>query len=220
MTKTMTRWGGVAAILAAAATFASAPAAADDFPVFGLPAAPGQDISSAGIHSDDGSTGVKNAIDLNPSDDVVRAPLDGTVRLQHCDGGDWVTIDHAGGWRTGYYHLVNIVVLDGQSVRQGDVLGDVGDALPCGGSASGAHLHFTLWQLDATDARSWDHISYDHLATTVANDVGVPLDGRAFGGWTLEEGADQYSGTATNAATGEVVPLPGSFHYAAIQSTG
>lgn len=218
MTRTVTRLGGVAvAVLTAGVLFAPG-AAADDFPVFGLPAAPGQDIGSAGIHSDNGSTGVKNAIDLNPRDDVVRAPLGGTVQLQHCDGGDWVTIDHGNGWRTGFYHMENIVVADGQQVAQGDELGNVGNALPCGGSSSGAHVHFTLWRVDtaarsATQAGNWDNVSYRQLETTVAKDVGETLSGRTFGGWTLQEGTSQYSGTVTNVGDGSVVRLPGTFSY-------
>jgi LasA protease len=193
-------------------------ATAAEFPAFGLPAAPGQDIRSAGIHSDDGGNGVKNAIDLNPADDVVRAPLDGTVRIQHCDGGDWVTVDHVDGWRTGYYHLANVVVTDGQQVAAGTQLGTVGNALPCGGSSSGAHVHFTLWRLDPgvsspVAAGHWDGVSYARLETTVAADVGEPLSGRTFGGWTLQEGDQQYAGTVTSVATGQVVRLPGTFRY-------
>lgn len=196
-------------------------AAAAPFPAFGLPMAPGQSVRSAGIHSDNGSTGVRNAIDLNPRDNVVRAPLAGTVRLQQCAAGAWITIDHSDGWRTGYYHLENIVVANGQVVGAGTVLGRVGNALPCGGSSSGAHVHFTLWRLTALAARSanaiaagnWDGVSYERLATEVAAQAGQTLTGKVFGGWTLQEGATQYSGSVTNAATGRTVRLPGSFRY-------
>jgi LasA protease len=211
-----------AAVLAAAvvALVPAAPgsAAAAEFPAFGLPAAPGQDVSSAGIHSESGTATVMNAIDLTPRDGVVRAPLAGTVRFQHCSGGDWVVVDHAGGWRTGYYHLEGIAVTDGRQVAAGAVLGNVGNALPCGGSSTGAHVHFTLWRLDAA-ARSpeaagdWDGISHERLATDVAEAVGVALSGRTFGGWTLREGTEQYSGTATRVSTGEVVPLPGTLRH-------
>lgn len=210
-------------LLMTALLVAPASATTTTFPTFNLPMAPNQMVGSAGIHSDNGSTGVKNAIDLNPYDDVVRAPRAGTVRLQHCDGGDWVTVDHGDGWRTGYYHLENIQVVDGELVMAGAQLGTVGNALPCGGSSSGAHVHFTLWRLtdtttssrtaDPIAAGNWDHVDYERLETEVARDVGEPLTGKTFGGWTLHEGDRQYDGTVTNVRTGEVVELPGSFRY-------
>jgi len=197
-------------------------ASAAQFPTFGLPFAAGQSTGSAGIHSDDGTSGVKNALDLNPDDGVVRAPLAGTVHIQHCDGGDWVTIDHVDGWRTGFYHMEQIRVSEGQQVEAGVELGDIGNALPCGGSSTGAHVHFTIWQLSASAAEradnpiaagNWDDVSYGELSGKVADAVGEPMDGKVFGGWLFNEGAEQYSGTATNQASSEVVELPGSFDY-------
>jgi LasA protease len=137
---------------AAAEPAPTAPAPATAFPAMAFPFALGQQVYSAGIHSDDGAGGVKNAIDFSPADGTVRAPLAGTVHLQHCSGGDWVTIDHAGGWRTGYYHLEAIRVTDGEQVEAGTPLGSTGNALPCGGSSTGAHVHFTLWTLPAASA--------------------------------------------------------------------
>ncbi|WP_242613589.1 M23 family metallopeptidase [Herbihabitans rhizosphaerae] len=196
--------------------------AADEFPAFGLPLAPGQAVRSAGIHSDNGTSGVKNAIDMNPADDTVRAPLAGTVRIQHCSGGDWVTIDHADGWRTGYYHMEDVKVTEGQQVEQGAELGNVGNALPCGGSSSGAHVHFTLWRLTASAAErssrpvaagNWNDVSYERLAGEVADETGVAVDGKVFGGWRFNEAAQQYSGTATRVRDNESVSLPGRFDY-------
>ncbi|MGH3760885.1 M23 family metallopeptidase [Actinophytocola sp.] len=192
------------------------------FPAFGLPFAPGQSAGSAGIHSDDGATGPKNAIDLTPSDGIVRAPLDGTVHIWQCPGGPWVTIDHVEGWRTGYYHMENIEVADGQQVAPGTVLGTIGNALPCGGSSSGAHVHFTLWLLTASPAEvaaepaaggDWHGVSYETLSSDVAAVVGEPVDGKAFGGWQFFEAATQYSGHAVRRSDGWVVPFPGTFLY-------
>src|SRR3954465_3329886 len=101
---------------------AAAPAATAEgapFPVPALPFKAGQQVYSAGIHSEDGSTGVENAIDFSPADKTGRAPLAGTLTPRHCAGGDWVTIDHDGGWRTGYYHLEAIKVTDGEHVEAG-----------------------------------------------------------------------------------------------------
>lgn len=188
------------------------------FPTFGLPFARGQSTGSAGIHSDNGQSGVKNAIDFNPDSGIIRAARKGTVDIQHCDGGDWVTIDHGGGWRTGYYHLENIKVREGQQVDRGAELGDDGTALPCGGSASGDHVHFTLWRLqnESTNrlaAGNWDGVSYEQLETDVAVSSGVSVDDKVFGGWRFHAQAAQYSGTATQVRTGQSVQLPGTLTY-------
>lgn len=210
------RLGVLAVSLLSAVLLFSPGAGAAAFPAFGLPMAAGQEVSSAGIHAD-GSTSVRNAIDLTPDDGVVRAPLAGTVRMQTCAGGSWVAVDHDGGWRTGYYHLEDIAVADGQQVTAGTRLGSVGNALPCGGSSTGPHVHFTLWRLDAAgggvEAGEWDDVPYERLATSVTEAIGETMTGKTFGGWRLAEGDGEYSGTATNVSTGAVVALPGSFRY-------
>ncbi len=227
MTKLHVRWAGLAAATAAAIGLLVAPnaTAVSAFPAFGLPFKAGQLVYSAGIHSDDGSTGVKNAIDFSPSDKTVRAALAGTVRLQHCAGGDWVTIDHAGGWRTGYYHMEDIKVVDGQQVATGDVLGSTGNALPCGGSSTGAHVHFTLWTLpdapaaqarsadvgERVEAGNWDNVAFGEVSTAVSAVYGEAVDGKTIGGWLFTAGAEQYTGTATHVADKAVTQLPGKF---------
>ncbi|GAA2799157.1 M23 family metallopeptidase [Crossiella cryophila] len=182
-------------------------------PVLGLPFATGQQTYSAGVHSDNGQSGVKNAIDFSPSDGIARSAAAGTVRMQSCSGGDWVTVDHSDGWRTGYYHLEDIQVQDGQEVAAGTPLGRTGNALPCGGSSSGAHVHFTLWQLNAapSTAADWSGLSYEEVSTRVAAEVGVPVDGKVFGAWRIRAGAQQYSGRAERVSDGFSVTLPGRF---------
>ncbi|KDN16895.1 M23 family metallopeptidase [Amycolatopsis rifamycinica] len=205
------RAAGLAAAVTAAVGLAAAPASAAAFPALAWPFDAGQQVYSAGVHSDDGGTGVKNAVDFSPADGTARAALAGTVRLQHCAGGDWVTVDHPGGWRTGYYHLEGIQVTDGEHVEAGAVLGSTGNALPCGGSSTGAHVHFTLWTLPDAAAGDWDGVAFARISTTVAAALGEPIDGKTLGGWRLAEGAKQYSGTATHLADGTVVQLPGRF---------
>ncbi|WP_290058529.1 M23 family metallopeptidase [Amycolatopsis solani] len=211
---TKLRRAAVAATITAALGLLGAPAATAavaPFPALALPFKAGQQVYSAGIHSDDGSTGVKNAIDFSPADRTVRAPLAGTVHLQHCAGGDWVTIDHAGGWRTGYYHMEGIAVTDGEHVEPGAVLGSTGNALPCGGSSTGAHVHFTLWTLPDAPAANWDGVAFGAVSTTLATAYGEPVDGKSLGGWRFTAGAEQYQGTATHLADDAVTQLPGRF---------
>lgn len=222
MTKLRMRLGFVSAGAVLAGVLVGLPTAAhaDEFPAFALPFQAGQQVYSAGIHSDDGNSGVKNAVDFSPYDKTVRAPLAGTVVFQHCSEGDWVTIDHGNGWRTGYYHMENIAVTDGQSVAAGTVLGKTGNALPCGGSSTGAHVHFTIWSLrdgaskarsDTAAAGNWSGMSYAQVSGEVAEAFGEPIDGKTIGGYKFTAGAEQYSGTATRLRDGEIEKLPGRF---------
>ncbi|MCP3797744.1 M23 family metallopeptidase [Allokutzneria sp. A3M-2-11 16] len=187
------------------------PAQAAAMPSMALPFSAGQRAYSAGVHSDNGQSGVRNALDFSPSDGLARAAAPGTVRIQRCARGNWVTVDHTDGWRTGYYHLEGIRVSDNQQVAAGAVLGRTGNALPCGGSSSGAHVHFTLWQLGAFDADDWSGLSYEDLSTRVAAANGVAVHGKVFGGWRVSQGASQYSGSLTRTRDGFTVRLPAWF---------
>jgi LasA protease len=103
------------------------------------------------------------------------------------------------------------------------VLGSIGNALPCGGSTTGAHVHFTLWTLPAvtTSARgdsaiasgNWSGVSYAQVSGQLAEAFGESVDGKTIGGWLFTEGVQQYSGTATRVRDGHVTKLPGRFRY-------
>ncbi|MCB0185765.1 MAG: peptidoglycan DD-metalloendopeptidase family protein [Caldilineaceae bacterium] len=54
--------------------------------------------------------------------------------------GNAVLLDHGGGIYTGYWHMTEIHVTEGQMVEAGDVLGLVGTT----GLSTGAHLHWEL----------------------------------------------------------------------------
>lgn len=54
--------------------------------------------------------------------------------------GNTVTVDHAGGFRTVYAHLGKVSVNEGQAVRQGRVLGEVGQS----GSTFAPCLHYEV----------------------------------------------------------------------------
>lgn len=72
----------------------------------------------------------------------VMAFADGTVSMVGWDNGygNYVTVDHAGGWRTLYAHCSSVDVYCGQSVTAGQKLGLSGDT----GEVTGPHLHFEL----------------------------------------------------------------------------
>lgn len=54
--------------------------------------------------------------------------------------GRMIMIEGKGGWATLYAHLSKARVKEGQSVRQGDLIGDMGRT----GRATGVHLHFEI----------------------------------------------------------------------------
>ncbi|MDQ1392123.1 MAG: LasA protease [Acidimicrobiaceae bacterium] len=174
-------------------------------PTLSLPVGAGQSPFVIGTHSDNGIGGPKNAIDVLNADGHVRAAAAGTVRIVGCSGGPFVMIDHANNWHTGYYHLTGIRVSNGQQVQAGDLLGNMGTVTPCGGWASGNHVHFTLW-------------SYPGVTTHYPSPgTAYPLAGINIGGWIMADGSAQCDhvspcGTASNAATGRVVQLPSNLY--------
>ncbi len=79
----------------------------------------------------------------------VHAAADGVVSLSKemlVMTGDTVMINHGLGLQTMYIHMSRILVADGQQVKQGDVIGEVGAT----GRATGPHLH---WGMNWFDVR-------------------------------------------------------------------
>jgi len=77
-----------------------------------------------------------------PPGAAVLAANDGRVALAEplTVRGNAVIIDHGLGVYSGYYHLSEINVQEGQQVKKGDVVGKVGDT----GLATGPHLHWEI----------------------------------------------------------------------------
>ncbi len=195
--------GAVTAVVAATATLGTglqSASAADGAAQLSFPYVQGVTAWIGGLHSDDGNTGPKNALDIVPVGGQVAAARDGVVHLKKCDGGPTVQVEHADGWWTTYYHMEGIAVSDGQQVARGHVLGQIGNALPCGGSTSGAHVHFSLSRM--IDGRLQS----------------VALNGVAVGGYEFHEGPAQYSGSATRLSDGAPTQIgPGAPN---IENTG
>jgi len=72
----------------------------------------------------------------------VLAPADGTVSYAdfYNGYGRMIEIVHGGGVSTRYGHLSGLAVIDGQSVRKGQVIGYVGMS----GRSTGSHLHYEV----------------------------------------------------------------------------
>ena len=58
--------------------------------------------------------------------------------------GKMVMIESPEGWATLYGHLDKIIVFEGASIKQGEVIGALGNT----GRSSGPHLHFEIRKLD------------------------------------------------------------------------
>lgn len=85
------------------------------------------------------------SIDWNKTDDLgalmtAAAPgvVTSVVDLGSRSYGRYVIVDHGGGWSTLYAHLLSQWVTTGQSVDQGQIIGQVGST----GGSTGPHLHF------------------------------------------------------------------------------
>ena len=71
---------------------------------------------------------------------TVRAPADGVVALvgDHLLAGNAVLLDHGDGLVTMFFHLDDVAVKAGSTVKRGDAIGKVGDT----GRTTGPHLHW------------------------------------------------------------------------------
>lgn len=87
-----------------------------------------------------------HGIDIAKSGTVpILATASGTVSRVQKDGtfgtyGNMVTIKHANGWESLYGHLSRYIVKFGQTVKQGQIIGYMGNT----GGSTGQHLHFEL----------------------------------------------------------------------------
>ena len=137
------------------------------------------------------ASGVRSSVDLGAAGNVsipVVAAADGVARVGGANGYSrcYVTVTHAGGWETMYYHLKGIPsdLRNGDRVVAGEKIGSTGrpGSETCG-RGSFRHVHFTL----------------------LRNGVEQPIHGLSLGGYTVRNGSRAYCGYWTRDRDGAVV---------------
>lgn len=84
-----------------------------------------------------------NGIDIGaPTGTPIYSPESGKCvnRYENATGGKQIIIEHSNGFTTGYAHLDEYAVKQGDNIRKGQIIGYVGST----GQVTGAHLHLTL----------------------------------------------------------------------------
>lgn len=103
-----------------------------------------------------GSAAHHNGVDIDGSKgEPVYAAADGIVREAGENGahGLQIVIDHGAGFATAYSHLNALYAEAGQSVRQGEPIGEIGTS----GRSTGPHLHYEIW-LDGEQVDPQDYL--------------------------------------------------------------
>lgn len=163
-------------------------AALPSFPM-ALPVQWGATVNAGGTHTF--ASGVRSSIDLGASGNVsvpIVAAADGVARVGGANGYSrcYVTITHADGWQTMYYHLKGIPsdLQNGDRVVAGEQIGMTGSpgSDTCG-RGTFRHVHFTL----------------------LRNNVEQPIHGLSLGGYTVRDGSRAYCGYWTRDRDGVVV---------------
>ncbi|MDK0524760.1 M23 family peptidase [Streptomyces sp. ML-6] len=150
---------------------------------------------TGGAHSHTGSTGYWSSLDFagGNASGRVRSSREGTATSMCGAGGGWTRVIHPGGFSTDYYHMWNTTYYNGTSIARSALLGNIGTDTCAGGSATGAHVHWSLRTYDA---------NYNGQYTW--------LNGRTIGGWAWWNGSSQYTGCATRLG---VTACPGTAIY-------
>ncbi|MGW0034526.1 M23 family metallopeptidase [Streptomyces sp. NPDC003314] len=150
---------------------------------------------TGGPHAHDSGSGYWSALDFagGNASGLVRSSREGTATSMCGAGGGWTRVIHPGGFSTDYYHMRNTTYYNGTSIARSALLGSIGTDTCAGGSATGAHVHWSLRTYDA---------NYNGQYTW--------LNGRTIGGWTWWNGSGQYSGCGTRLG---VTACPGTAIY-------
>lgn len=90
-----------------------------------------------------GEGAMHTGVDISaPMGAPIKATADGIVMFANWNSGygRCVIVDHGNGYQTLYGHMSHIDVIDGQEIRQGEVVGRVGST----GRSTGTHVHYEV----------------------------------------------------------------------------
>jgi murein DD-endopeptidase MepM/ murein hydrolase activator NlpD len=90
-----------------------------------------------------GEGAMHTGVDISaPMGTPIKATADGIVMFANWNSGygRCVIVDHGNGYQTLYGHMSHIDVIDGQEIRQGEVVGLVGST----GRSTGTHVHYEV----------------------------------------------------------------------------
>ena len=189
--------------------------------------------SSFGPRTINGVSSNHGAIDIAGvcNQDVVVATKDGTVKTvsDTCDNngyygnscgsglGNYVILEHSDGTESRYGHMYpnSITVKEGDTVKQGQKLGLVGNS----GNSTGCHLHYEM-RVNNTKVDPLKYVSTTETRTTVSNNINIVVG--------TEEGGKQNvckallnSGFSKNAVIGIMINMnrESSFKTTAVEHT-
>jgi murein DD-endopeptidase MepM/ murein hydrolase activator NlpD len=133
----------------------------------------GRLMGGYGVRSDpfSGEGAMHTGVDISaPQGTPVHATADGIVVHAGWNSGygRCVIIDHGNNYQTWYAHLSRFEVIEGQEIRQGEVLGAVGTS----GRSTGAHLHYEV-RIGSTPVNPYRFLaraSVVHTASVASSD--------------------------------------------------
>ena len=120
-----------------------------------------------------GEGAMHTGVDISaPKGTPVRAAADGVVLRAGWNGGygKCVIVDHGHGYQTWYGHLSRMDVIEGQPIRQGEVVGAVGST----GHATGPHLHYEV-RVGATPVNPYRFLAKAATVVVSHETAGLPF---------------------------------------------
>ncbi len=135
----------------------------------------GRLMSGFGARSDpfSGEGARHPGIDISvPIGTPVKVAADGVVISAGWNGGygRCVVVDHGNGYQTWYGHLSKIDVMEGQEIRQGEILGKSGMT----GRATGPHLHYEV-RIHSTPVNPYRFLEHASIARTTSTPTDSPF---------------------------------------------
>ena len=128
----------------------------------------GRLMAGYGVRSDpfSGEGSMHTGVDISaPIGTPVHAAADGIVLHAGWNGGygRCVIVDHGNNYQTWYAHLSRMDVIEGEEIRQGEVLGAVGTT----GRSTGAHLHYEV-RIGSTPVNPYRFLARPSIAHAAA----------------------------------------------------